>query len=222
MKPEGLGEPSRNGARAQEIARLYDAGVAAAEIALQMECSIWSVYKALRKAGVRRQSASANLDPDTVRELYASGMTLAQVAQTLKCSSSMVYGLMRRARIPRRGRGRPLGRVTNPARDRAMAGMRENGATLQEIGSVFGVTRERVRQILSGMGHTGAPTPSSVRRRKAHRRGLTPPPRELLNYLIREESLPLDQVARRLGSTIAAVRNWMTEMRIEPTRGGRQ
>jgi len=213
---------SNNGKFLQDIVVQFKAGASASEIAEHMECSVWSVYKALRKSGVRRGNPSANLDPAVVRSLYESGKTLAQVAEALHCTPSMVYSLMRRAHIPRRGRGRPAGRVTSPARDRAMAGMRDNGATLQEIGDIFGLTRERVRQILNCIGYSADPTQSRSRKRQRMRRGVAQPSRDSLDYLVREENLSVSQIARRLGRSHAAVRNWFTQMDIDfPARSGK-
>lgn len=71
---------------------------------------------------------------------------------------------------PKRPRGRPRTkprRVPGPTavrdnnRDAQIVVMRESGTKLEEIGAVFGITRERVRQVLKRNGYSG-PAASAV------------------------------------------------------------
>lgn len=76
--------------------------------------------------------------------LGEKGFSLPEI-ETLVAAANGRGHLAQRGRPPRGGLGR----------DQEMKKLFENGATLQEIGTQFNVTRERVRQILKKAGITG-------------------------------------------------------------------
>ena len=65
-------------------------------------------------------------------------------------------------------------------RNRAIVAMAKTGMTYEEIGSTFGVTRERVRQILNKAGITGSTTRGA--RAVAKREALAARPRAILEW----------------------------------------
>lgn len=81
---------------------------------------------------------------------HGEGAYPSQIARDLGLSPHGVTGIIRRAGlVPNwRKRGRRPGTSQHPVRDAEIAGMRRMGATLKEIGDRYGLTRERVRQIL--------------------------------------------------------------------------
>lgn len=81
------------------------------------------------------------------------GLTRAQASERLGVSLNLINGIAREERIPftHANAGQ-----TDHDRNEAMAAMFASGKTLHEIGVVFGLTRERVRQIIKkSAGLTG-------------------------------------------------------------------
>lgn len=92
---------------------------------------------------------------DDIRQWEAAGKTAHEVAELLsidglKIQASLVYSSAR-AEGFRFRRGKPRGEK-NPARNDEMARLYREGKTLVEIGSQYGMTRERVRQLLARRG----------------------------------------------------------------------
>ena len=99
-------------------------------------------------------------------------------------------------------------------RNRAIVAMAERGMTYAEIGTAFGVTRERVRQILNKAGITGSTTRSA--RAAAKRAALAADRERILDWAQHnpglgardaEEALDLDEgrVSEALGSDASRV-----------------
>ncbi len=90
-----------------------------------------------------------------VRESYLGGSDVAELAELHGKSRDAVYLALKAVGVTmRRGRPRKDGprSVSDTARAQEMADLYGNGKTLMEIGAVYGVTRERVRQILRAFG----------------------------------------------------------------------
>jgi hypothetical protein len=96
---------------------------------------------------------------ELVRRMWESGLTTTAIAQI--CSTTgesirvwlrkMKTGPQRGKKGPQRGSGRESGRESrriNGARDAKIKTMREAGSTLQHIGIVCGISKQRVEQIL--------------------------------------------------------------------------
>lgn len=60
----------------------------------------------------------------------------------------------------------------NPERDQVMCRLYQDGKTLEEVGAVFGVTRERVRQILKRAGLSSTDGGAAARGRRRRRAAL--------------------------------------------------
>lgn len=83
--------------------------------------------------------------------LYEQGLSLVETGSRLSVSAMLVYGRLRRHGIACRPRGRGRKGLATPWSDHAVM-LRNDGRTLQEIGTVVGVTSERVRQVLRQIG----------------------------------------------------------------------
>ncbi len=85
-------------------------------------------------------------------EAYQTGDRVVDLSERHGMTVSGVYGILRRYGIPRHQKrgpttgARKLRQFTE--RDAAIVRLYENGKTLEELGASFGITRERVRQIL--------------------------------------------------------------------------
>lgn len=87
------------------------------------------------------------------RAEYEAGGTLTTIADAHGVALSKVRRLLAAAGTDIRSRGRPAQPVPgNHERSVAMARLYRGGKTLEEIGVEYGVTRERVRQILRKIG----------------------------------------------------------------------
>ncbi len=84
---------------------------------------------------------------------YRSGKTLQQVGREFGCSAVIVARRLEQAGIARRLRGARS--QENEARLSQMVEMRAAGQELRDIGKRFGVSRERVRQLLAKRGIAG-------------------------------------------------------------------
>ena len=82
-----------------------------------------------------------------ISELAAEGLTRQEVAERLGLATQTVGKIGRELGVEFRHGAVGLG--VDRGRAEAMAAMYRGGKTLQEIGDLYGVTRERVRQIIS-------------------------------------------------------------------------
>ena len=90
--------------------------------------------------------------------LYQEGMTLMQLAKRFRISAMFVRKILMEQGIARRRRGRPcvmrppkppyVAFIPDDGRAQEMFDLYKSGKTLQEVGTEFGVSRERVRQII--------------------------------------------------------------------------
>ena len=96
---------------------------------------------------------------DVVISLYQAGQTAHQAAEACATSVNRVWRILKRNNVPRRPRVRK-GTSVLAARDCRIVESYRGGKTLQATGAVFGITRERVRQILV---QAGAPSRRAAR-----------------------------------------------------------
>jgi transposase-like protein len=162
------------------------------------------------KSGAR----TCNLNATRMAELRQQGLTIAQIAQRCGVSSTSVYTRLAKSRIAAPPR--------NEQRDRIVYEMREAGHTLQAIGGVVGVTRERVRQIVKQHNasktaqprelprRAAAETPEMIElRRWADPLGRQPPwsaERDRIVYEMREAGHTLQTIGDAIGVTRERVR----------------
>ena len=90
------------------------------------------------------------LADNEVIQLYQSGRTLRQVADAFAIGVDRVLKVLKRNHIPRRPRGNGPGAPS--ARHFQIAAVYQSGKTLEATGKIFGITRERVRQVLVKVG----------------------------------------------------------------------
>ena len=102
----------------------------------------------------KRVSKIAAICPTTLRAAYESGDTMEALAGAHSVSASTISKILkaggaviRPKNVPRTG---PLG--ANPDRNTAICAIYESGRTLAEVGAFYGMTRERVRQIIRRAG----------------------------------------------------------------------
>lgn len=90
-----------------------------------------------------------------IRALAEAGATVAEAAVQLKCSKAAIYRVAGRCEIKFI---HGCTRFRRPPNERAlrMVEMMKQGLTLQKVGEHFGITRERVRQIITKAGHKDA------------------------------------------------------------------
>lgn len=90
----------------------------------------------------------ASIPIETIRSLVERGLTYQNAADILGVSKSLIYSACKRNGITAT---RPIDPAI-PARNEILLQMYRDGKTLQECGDRFGLTRERVRQILNKFG----------------------------------------------------------------------
>ena len=91
-------------------------------------------------------------DLSQVPMLAEQGMTRAEIAKAIGASMSTVYQHIKANGIPVLHASAKHHGLAGKARAENMSAMYRQGLTLEKIGSQFGLTRERVRQILRGRG----------------------------------------------------------------------
>lgn len=101
--------------------------------------------------------AERYIPDEEVAQVYLSGMSLHDTGVHFGMNTTTVRKALLRLGIqPRRqgtpSRARDRRKSANPERVEKMIEMRGRGCTLNEIGTSFGITRERVRQLLTKAG----------------------------------------------------------------------
>jgi hypothetical protein len=97
----------------------------------------------------------ATINRQEIADLYVGGMTQAAVGVELGITKSRVCQILKELGAAARVGGSRVGnynRSVTTDRHAAMVGMYKSGATLAEVGGQFGITRERVRQIIKVLG----------------------------------------------------------------------
>ena len=108
----------------------------------------------------KRVSKIAAICPTTLRAAYESGDTMEALAGAHSVSAFTIRKILkdggaviRPINVPRTG---PLGAYSD--RNTAICAMYESGRTLEEVGAFYGMTRERVRQIIRRAGVPKGPS----------------------------------------------------------------
>lgn len=150
--------------RVERVKECFAAGLNQMETAAYLGITTTSVRAYARRAALVSPSSAANLD--RIRECVSRGLTRAETAAELGLSMATVSQYGREYAIP----FRHAGTVLFDPRSEAMASMYKAGKTLEEIGSIYSLTRERVRQILKKyhgiVGKDGGKSARAVSRRQ--------------------------------------------------------
>ena len=151
-------------ARHSRLAELAEAGKTAKEISAAESISLATVYQWARGAGIQleRSGEDQKVLKARILELAVAGKSTDEIALELRVRPYAVYRLARVAGISLK---RSFKTKTDPereARRSKMAEMYRQGVTLAKIGEQFGMTRERVRQIIGPLGLNGMNGGASV------------------------------------------------------------
>lgn len=159
-------------ARNQEIARKGHEGASVASLSEEYGLTTNYIYALLRKHGVAPAHiprGERQLSPKKVRiskrraviaELHTLGISGGEAIRAMKLHKSVFYVEARRLglKFPYDSGRWKVGGRNSQQRAAKMAAMYRAGMTLQQIGDKFGITRERVRQLMSkheGMDYNG-------------------------------------------------------------------
>jgi transposase-like protein len=124
----------------------------------------------VRRADRVKPETNLKVRRDKIAGLAQMGKTVPEIAREVGCGRQTVRSTLRLMGLPiiHGNAGAPAVGLRNEVRAQTMASMFRQGVTLQKIGEQFGVTRERVRQILKTLGmtgeHGGASASSSVKK----------------------------------------------------------
>lgn len=155
-------------ARRQKLAECAYLSMTAGEAAAETGFSRQTVAKYAEKFGIKFSETSRSADERTkaVAQCAAEGLTRAQAASRLGISIHQI-GTIARAE------GIAFVHASAGAIDRQraddMAGMYRAGRTLEEIGSLYSLSRERVRQIISKVHRMSADDGGRTVRTKVER-----------------------------------------------------
>lgn len=128
--------------RIGRVKECFAAGLNQIETAEYLGVCPSSVRTYAKRAGLSAPIGSMNRE--LIAECAARGLTRAETATELGLSIHTVGQYGRECGI----QFRHAGKVLHDTRSEAMAGMYKAGKTLEEIGAIYGITRERVRQLL--------------------------------------------------------------------------
>jgi hypothetical protein len=150
----------------QEVANLCIAGKPMLEVAADYGVTRACIAAILRNLGVKLASlprgpkvgakSGKHLE---ISEMYKSGKTQAEVSATFSMSSGRVCQILKSLGVtakdrPKHGVGAPgnYKRIVQVSSHQVMIDMYKSGSTLEDIGGAYGISRERVRQILTSLG----------------------------------------------------------------------
>lgn len=128
--------------RIERVQECFDAGLNQTETAQYLGVTTASVRAYARRASLVAPAGSANLQ--RIFECAQRGLTRTETADELGLSIHTVGAYGRENGVV----FRHASAVLSDPRSEPMAAMYKTGKTLEEIGSVYSITRERVRQIL--------------------------------------------------------------------------
>lgn len=129
------------------LREMLAAGLYVADAAARFGCTEGAIRMAARRNGIRLKKAPKHLA--ALKDAAAAGLTQIEAAKLLAIHPSSVGVLAKKHGVALAYRGRGVGKKAPDARAYRMAAMYRDGYTLHAIGEQYGVTRERVRQILT-------------------------------------------------------------------------
>lgn len=130
-------------ARIERVKECFAAGLNQYETAEYLGINATTVRTYVRRVGLSAPSGEKNLQ--AIFDCAARGLSRAETAAELGICLSTVGAYGRQHAIP----FRHASAVLFDPRSEPMAAMYKAGKTLEEIGQLYGLTRERVRQIIS-------------------------------------------------------------------------
>lgn len=149
-------------ARALAIMEVAENGATITETAEMLNLCVPTVRKYARKYNIAFLSGTEGLALRLLR-LSADGKSGMEAAEVVGRTYVCVMAVARKFGF---GFSRPGTGPANPDRAAAMEAMYRGGKTLEEVGAVYGVTRERVRQILRKYQNTTKEEGGSIVRAK--------------------------------------------------------
>lgn len=168
----------------EEMYEVYEQGASLTGVGEHFGVSSQLVRRLFREHGLAvrgRGVLSAEYPVAEMYALYQRGATFREVGEKYGLRAHKVSELFSRAGLARRSASKPeLSRAEIQARKREasprvleMYELYEHGATLEEIGDDFGITRERVRQLFKQAGLQTRTTSATAALKQAadHQRG---------------------------------------------------
>lgn len=160
-----------------EVANLCIAGKPMLEVAADYGVTRACITAILRNLGIKLASLPRGPRVGTksgmrlaIAEMYRSGKTQLEVGASFGISGGRVCQILRGIGVtakdrPKRGVGAPgnYKRVVQVSSHQTMIDMYRSGSTLENIGGAYGISRERVRQIIASTGLTRIDGGSSIR-----------------------------------------------------------
>jgi transposase len=146
-----------------EMYEMYEQGASLRDVGERFGVSSQAVGKLFRKNGFAMRKRGVLSAEHPLAEMYAmyqSGASLREVGETYGLSAFNVSELFSRVGLPKRSDSKPelsadetqARKLHASPRVHEMYELYEHGATLEEIGDDFGITRERVRQLFKAAG----------------------------------------------------------------------
>lgn len=187
-----------------KIRELYASGLTYKEVAKKLGLSFTTVRAYIPTEMRRRKGPRVELRPE-VLSMWEQGVTSKDIAQKLDLSRSAVHRQLRLT-SPSTESFRQPWKPTE--RYVAMGKMYEDGKTLEEVGASFGVTRQRVEQVLSRIGVQRRPTGTWGETAKQYRANLNS---NIANRIaeLAAKGYSVKRIAERMGyaSVVSVYRN---------------
>lgn len=142
LKRRGVYKESLKALREKVLAS-YEGGKSVDELAVEFERSRAQILKVLRESGKGHMQRKYR----GMLERYQGGESVAELASSYGVSLGAVYAYLNKCGEVFQ-RGRPSGSKWESSEGSRLAEMYEGGMTLREVGEEFGISGERVRQIL--------------------------------------------------------------------------
>lgn len=150
----------------QQVADMYLAGNSVVEIAASYSVTRPLVSAILKRMGVKLPKLARGPKVATkahrnlaIAEMYKAGKTQTQVAEEFGLTGARVCVILKSIGVAANvqtkfGPGRPGNWKRSVQREdhATMVEMYKSGQSLNEVGAHYGITRERARQILTGLG----------------------------------------------------------------------